>query len=84
MINETKTTKYHIPSNGIYLYARTNKGKNELIIVNSKNAEQTLASSHYSMLTSQSRIGKELVTGKEIDLTKDMLLPARQSLIIEF
>ena len=28
---EKKTVKYHIPQHGIYMYARTNSGKTELI-----------------------------------------------------
>lgn len=84
MRNETKTTKYHVPHDGIYLYARLNQGKSELIIVNSKDSEQILSSSHYGMLTAESAVGKELMSGKQIDLTKDLILPARQSLIIEF
>ena len=32
---EKKTVKYHIPQHGIYMYARTNSGKTELIVLNS-------------------------------------------------
>ena len=30
---EKKTVKYHIPQHGIYMYARTNSGKTELIVL---------------------------------------------------
>ena len=39
---EYKTVKYHIPQQGIYLYARTNEGKTEMIVLNSTDQEQTL------------------------------------------
>ena len=40
---EKKTVKYHIPQHGIYMYARTNSGKTELIVLNSTNTEQVVA-----------------------------------------
>jgi hypothetical protein len=40
---EKKTVKYHIPQHGIYMYARTNSGKTELIVLNSTDAEQVVA-----------------------------------------
>ena len=31
-MSENKTVKYHIPEQGIYLYARTSEGKTEMIV----------------------------------------------------
>ena len=72
---EKKTVKYHIPQHGIYMYARTNSGKTELIVLNSTDAEQVVANDHYRIMTNDSKSGKEL--------TKNMTVGARQSLIIE-
>ena len=80
---EKKTVKYHIPQNGIYMYARTSSGKTELIVLNSTNAEQVVENDLYRMMTNDSKSGKELISGKQIDLTKNMKVGARQSLIIE-
>ena len=80
---EKKTVKYHIPQHGIYMYARTNSGKTELIVLNSTNTEQVVANKYYRMMTNNSKSGKELVSGKKIDLTRNMTVGARQSLIIE-
>ena len=65
------------------LYARTNSGKTELIVLNSTNTEQVVANKYYRMMTNDSKSGKELVSGKKIDLTRNMTVGARQSLIIE-
>ena len=65
------------------MYARTNSGKTELIVLNSTNAEQVGANDHYRMMTNDSKSGKELISAKKIDLTKNMTIGARQSLIIE-
>ena len=80
---EKKTVKYHIPQHGICMYARTNSGKAELIVLNSTNTEQVVANKYYRMMTNDSKSGKELVSGKKIDLTRNMTVGARQSLIIE-
>lgn len=47
---EKKTVKYHIPQHGIYMYARTNSGKTELIVLNSTDAEQVVANDHYASI----------------------------------
>ena len=80
---EKKTVKYHIPQHGIYMYARTNSGKTELIVLNSTNTEQVVANKYYRMMTNDSKSGKELVSGKKIYLTRNMTVGARQSFIIE-
>lgn len=45
--------------------------------------EQVVANDHYRIMTNDSKSGKELISGKKIDLTKNMTVGARQSLIIE-
>ena len=57
-MSENKTVKYHIPEQGIYLYARTSEGKTEMIVLNSTDREQVLPSSHYQALTKESKEGK--------------------------
>ena len=52
-MSENKTVKYHIPEQGIYLYARTSDGKTEMIVLNSTDKEQVLPSQHYNALTLQ-------------------------------
>lgn len=83
-MSENKTVKYHIPEQGIYLYARTSEGKTEMIVLNSTDKEQVLPSSHYQALTKEFKEGKVVSTGKKIDFTQNLTLSARQSLVIEF
>lgn len=54
-MSENKTVKYHIPEQGIYLYARTSEGKTEMIVLNSTDREQVLPSSHYQALTKETK-----------------------------
>ena len=53
---EKKTVKYHIPQHGIYMYARTNSGKTELIVLNSTTAEQVVANNHYRITVSYTHL----------------------------
>ncbi len=40
-MSENKTVKYHIPEQGIYLYARTSEGKAEMIVLTSTEIDFT-------------------------------------------
>ena len=46
-------------------------------VLNSTNAEQVVANNHYRIMTNDSKSGKELISGKKIDLTKNMTVGAR-------
>lgn len=83
-MSENKTVKYHIPQQGIYVYARSNEGKTEMIVLNSTDKEQVLPSQHYNTLTKDYKEGKDITSGKIVDFTQNLILSAHQSLIIEF
>ena len=83
-MSENKTVKYHIPEQGIYVYARTNNGKTEMIVLNSTDQEQVLPSQHYNALTQDSKEGTILTTGKKVKFNQNLTVPANRSLIIEF
>ena len=80
----SKTVKHYVHKCGIYVYVRKYKEKNELIILNGTNDVQELPVHQYKEMLEGSRSGYELISGKKIDLTKNMKLNARQSLIIEY
>ena len=79
----TKTVKHYVPTGGIYVYVRKHKGSSELIILNGTNDEQVLPIYQYKEILNGFNCGKELSSGKKIDLTKSMKLNARQSMIIK-
>ena len=56
----------------------------EYPVLNSTDREQVLPSSHYQALTKETKEGKVVSTGKKIDFTQNLVLSARQSLVIEF
>ena len=83
-MSESKTVKYHTPQKGVYLYAHVENGKTEMIVLNSTGSEQTVLAEHYNVLTKDSKMGREISSGNQIDLTQDLVLAARKSLVIEF
>lgn len=76
--------KFHVPNQGLYLYARENAGKTELIVLNGTDREQVLRNEHYKVLTKNSLEGRNVSNGEKVDLQQHMVLSARQSLIIEY
>ncbi|MGN1217416.1 cyclomaltodextrinase C-terminal domain-containing protein [Bacteroides sp.] len=79
----TRTVKYHVPQQGLYVYSRTVDGKTELIVLNSTDIEQVLPNNHFKALINESVEGKEISSGKKIDLRENIVVPARKSVIIE-
>lgn len=78
-----RTVKYHVPQQGLYVYARTEEDRTELIVLNSTDDEQVLLNNHFKSLVNESVEGKEIASGKKIDLRENIVVPARKSVIIE-
>lgn len=81
---DNKTKRYHIPEQGIYLYARSNEGKKEMIILNTTSEVQILSTTHYNVLTEGNKVGIEVGSGKKVDFSSNLTLAAGQSMIIQF
>ena len=83
-MTSNKTVMYHVPNQGLYVYSRKNGNKAELIVLNSTDSEQILNNEHYQVLTKDSLTGRNVCSGKIVDLQRPLVLSARQSLIIEY
>lgn len=80
----SKTVKYHVPTQGIYVYARMHGDKQDLFILNHSDSEQVLHHSHYQVLTKEKRVGRNVLNGTTVQLDRPLVLSAGQSLIIEY
>ena len=60
-MTENKTVKYHIPQQGIYMYARMRDGKTGMIVLNSTDHEQILSAEYYKPLTKDSKMGTLII-----------------------
>ena len=77
------TMKHFLPQNGIYVFARSFEGKTDLVILNGTSKEQTLPIKHYSEVLKEAVTGKDIISEEMINLSKDLTLSPRQSMIIE-
>ncbi|MGN0225554.1 MAG: alpha-amylase family glycosyl hydrolase [Prevotella sp.] len=73
-----------IPYNGVYVVARQNKGKTVLTILNGKRTENTLSVSRYAEVIGSASTATDVITGDKVDISKDVVLPARAAIILEF
>ena len=78
------TMTQFIPHRGIYVVVRQYKGKTVMTILNGTPYVTTLPVSRYAEVIGNHRQAKNIFCGCAIDLTKDIQLQPRESLIIEF
>ena len=78
------TMTQFIPFNGIYVIARQYKGKTALTILNGTTKPATMEVKRYSEVIGSTKRAKDILTGRYFDLSNDLQLKPRQSLILEY
>jgi hypothetical protein len=76
-----------IPYKGIYVVARQYKGRNAVTIINGTRRVATLEAKRYAELTdgnAKAASARDIPTGERYDLTKDIALKPRQTLVLEY
>ena len=73
-----------IPWKGVYVIARQHEGKTLLTILNGKRSEASLDVKRYAEVIGSHREATDIISGEAVDLTKDLMLRPRQTLLIEF
>ena len=73
-----------IPFNGVYVVARQYKGKTALTILNGTTKPATMEVKRYSEVIGSTKRAKDILTGRYFDLSNDLQLKPRQSLILEY
>lgn len=73
-----------IPYKGVYVIARQYNGKTVLTILNGKHADNELTVNRYAEVIGNHKTATDVITGKTVDLTKNIPLSQRQALIVEF
>jgi glycosidase len=75
--------KHFVPRNGAYVYTRSYKGKTVLVILNGVTRSNTIQLDIYSEIIGKATQGKDVITGKTVQLSKELTLSPRESLILE-
>ena len=73
-----------IPFNGIYVIARQYQGKTALTILNGTSKAAVMPVDRYEEVIGQTKQAKDVLTGRYFDLSQDLQLKPRQSLILTF
>jgi len=75
--------KHYVPQNNVYVYFRYTDNKSVMVILNNSTKTQTIKTSRFQESIQNYTAGKEVLTGKNIDLKNEMTIEAKSSLIIE-
>ncbi|HNS45808.1 MAG TPA: glycoside hydrolase family 13 protein [Bacteroidales bacterium] len=73
---------HYVPNNGIYVYFRYTKDQTVMIVMNKNNVPVTLGTQRFSEVTGDFHSGRDVLTKKEY-LLNDLVVPAREALILE-
>ena len=73
-----------IPYQGVYVIARQLNGKTALTVLNGTTKAATMQVARYQEVIGTAKRAKDVLTGRYYDLTADVQLKPRQSLVLEF
>ena len=82
-ITKGKMTQF-IPYKGIYVIARRYQGRTVLTIINGTRSNATMELKRYAEVLAGAKQAVDVPTGVTYDLTKDLQLSPRQTLILDF
>ncbi len=78
------TMTQFIPYAGIYVIAHQYQGRTALTILNGTSKPATMEVKRYAEVIGDTKRAKDILTGRYYDLSSDLALRPRQSLILEF
>jgi len=76
--------KQFIPYKGIYVIARQYQGRTALTVINGTSQPTTLEVKRYAEVIGQTTRAKDVPTGRYYDLSTDLPLKPRQTLVLEY
>ncbi|RZL65924.1 MAG: alpha-amylase [Pedobacter sp.] len=74
---------HYAPKNGIYVYGRLAANQNVMVILNSSLKDQTLPMDRFTDISSGFTSGKDIISGKRIELSKEISIHAKGQYILE-
>jgi glycosidase len=73
-----------IPNGGVYVIARQHEGRTSLTVINGTTKPATLEVKRYAEVIGQATRVKDVPTGRYYDLSSDLQLTPRQTLVLEY
>jgi glycosidase len=75
--------KHYVPENNVYVYFRYTDNKSVMVILNNSSKTQTIKTNRFQESIQNYRTGKEVLTGKTIDLKNEINIESKSVLILE-
>ena len=82
VITKGRQTQF-IPFDGIYVVARTLGNRAVMTVINGTSHQKKLHVDRYSEIIRSAKHATNILTGRTIDITKDVTLPARGTMVME-
>jgi glycosidase len=82
VIHSGKTTHY-IPENNVYVYFRSNEKETVMVIINNNSEKQILKTNRFKENIQNLKSGKEVFSGKIVDLNTEIEIEGKSALILE-
>jgi glycosidase len=82
VIHSGKTTHY-IPENNVYVYFRYNEKETVMVVINNNSEKQILKTNRFKENIQNFKSGKEVLSGKIIDLNTEIEIEGKSALILE-
>ena len=83
VITKGRQTQF-IPSGGVYVIARQYQGKTALTVLNGTSQPATMQVARYAEVIGSASKVKDVATGRYYDLSKDLQLKPRQTLVLAY
>lgn len=83
VITEGTQTQF-IPKGGVYVVARRLNGRTVMTIVNGLDKQATMQVAHYAEVIGNHTTATDITSGNTVDLTQNISLTPRQTLILDF
>jgi glycosidase len=75
--------KHYIPENNVYVYFRYTDSKSVMVVMNNSTKSQSIKTNRFQESIQNYKTGKDIMTGKTIDLKNDITIESKSVLILE-
>jgi len=75
--------KHYVPMNNVYVYFRYTDSSSVMVVINNNKEPQTFSTKRFQESTLNYKTGKDVLSGKSIDLKNDITIEGKSALILE-
>ncbi|RZJ55251.1 MAG: alpha-amlyase, partial [Flavobacterium sp.] len=79
----TGKTMHYIPENNVYVYFRYNEKESVMVVINNAPENRTVKTTRFGESLKGRKGGKEVLTGKQVDVSNEIMMEAKSVMIIE-